>query len=180
MEKTEGAVNQQGTLTEEAQLGWLGGIVDGEGSITVLITNRASENHNGFNLGPRICITNSNMLIIERAIEILKNHNVGAYVYNNKEPKKTPTRHPCKTITVCGWKRVHTALAVIIPYLVGKQQQARWLLELCESRLNRGVKVGKNIPYSEHEKELTDAIRTSNRTPQRLYASPVWPKTVMI
>jgi hypothetical protein len=169
MEQPNSAENRQGTLTRDAQLGWLGGVIDGEGSITVLVTDRSGSKRNTFQISPRVIIANTNAALLDAATRIIKESDLAVYRYDAVVTERT--RHQLYHLVVLGWKRVSRFLDVVAPYLVAKRGQAELLRELCQSRLNRGMAAGKNLPYTAREMEIVHLLHKANGTPQRAYAN---------
>jgi hypothetical protein len=142
--------NQQVTALE---LGWLGGIIDGEGSM--LLNHRGGERRN--NLVPSFQVTNTDFEIVERIVYILKRmcvpHHVAMY------DRQTTNRRAYKLITVSGAKRVMKLLPQIVPVLTGeKRKKAELLREYCESRLSDW----HAAPFTDRQIKIYHEIRDLN------------------
>jgi len=135
------ADNQQARLCE---LSWLGGIIDGEGCVTV---RKSTTGPYG---GPLVSISNTDKLIISKVVYLFNKHHIAYHVRHiaAKAPRKAK-----KEISVSGFKRVPRLLALIEPYLISKQQRAILLRTFCTSRLKAG-----KVPYSDYEKDLCEQI----------------------
>ncbi len=155
----------------EAELGWLGGLWDGEGSITVF---RRQEKGN-WKYCPVICVTNCDVNIIQKAVELLDRVGIRLHVF---ERESENVKH--KNGINAGTRKlehVKKFTQMMIPYLVGKKSQAILTLRFVERRLNN-----KRTHVDESEKlelnRLSDEIRILNRkgqnvmNPQRLHAEP--------
>jgi hypothetical protein len=124
MQESDSGVNRQATVTE-IEKGWLAGIIDGEGCIHIDIDTKGGSH-------PYITVTNTNILIIEKVADIWKRLGVGCRVYRfqNKPPRAVKIN-----AMVFGFKRLKPALTAIMPYLVGKKDEALLLYRFVESRL---------------------------------------------
>lgn len=115
--------NEVGASYEENfthDLAWLGGIIDGEGCIYITKKYR-----------PAIMISNTNIDIINKCVDIIQKIGIitNKIVEENRKEKKQKTAY---SITVGNRQDVYILLSYIIPYLVGKRQQANTLKEyLC-------------------------------------------------
>lgn len=136
MEQRANAANQQARLCE---LSWLGGIIDGEGCITV--DKKAQEC-----VHPLITIVNTDKRITDKVIQIFTAYGVAFYV--REHPAKGNWKAKIE-IVVAGFKRVDRFLRVIRPYLVSKAERADKILLLCEMRVN-----ARRAPYTDAEKNL--------------------------
>ncbi|MCK9570344.1 hypothetical protein M0R72_15465 [Candidatus Pacearchaeota archaeon] len=145
MEQFSNADNQQASLCD---LSWLGGIMDGEGCIT--IDKRSAKNRKQANVSPAITIVNTDTKIIDKVLQILKKYDI-AYYYRVHPPKGNWKRK--LEILIVGYKRVSRFIPVILPYLVGKYQRAVLIQQLCESRMQKPYR-----EYSEVEKEICRKI----------------------
>ena len=135
---------------QERLLSWLGGFIDGEGRFGIYHyrNGRVMLHH------PVIDIVNTNPLDIDKAVGIIR-----TYTGANIDVKNTKGRVlPCWSIRVVGYKRNRTLLPIIIPYLHGKQEEAKLVLEFCFSPDNFDIRED----YKARLKLL--------KNPQRLYA----------
>jgi len=123
MQKSNSAVNQQETVSE-VEKGWLAGIIDGEGCIHIDLDPKGGSH-------PYLTITNSNKLIIEKVVSIWHRLGVGCRVQTRANYRKNPVQD----VQVIGFKRLQPALIAIMPYLIGKANEALLLYRFVESRL---------------------------------------------
>lgn len=161
MEKRIGADNQQASLCE---LSWLGGIVDGEGCITV--DKKAQEC-----VAPMITIVNTELVLMEKVASVLMKH--GIAFYRRDHPAKGNWKAKIEFV-IAGFKRVRRFLEVVRPYLVSKAKKADLLQAFCNVRL-----AANRAPYSDRDKNLCHEIWALNgrgtnhwqdtQKPQRLY-----------
>jgi len=170
---------QQGRFNE---LSWLGGIVDGEGSVLL-----SKDIHRKFKcVHPRMTITNTEPKMINKIIEILKKYYIPHHI-RMRSPKKGQSIKrlgkpylPLTEIRIEGFRRLKKFLPLIKSYLISKREKADLLEEFIDSRLS---KLGNPIPYNEKEKNLCLKIWRLNgnysihlnefkENPQRLNAEP--------
>ncbi len=140
MERSMNAENQQASLCE---LSWLGGIIDGEGCITI-----DKKAHNCVH--PVITIVNTDPLITDKVSEILAKHGMAVYV--RVHPAKGNWKQKIEMV-ISGYMRVSKFLPLIRPYLVSKAARADLVLELCNNRL-----AARKAPYSQDDKELCKQV----------------------
>jgi hypothetical protein len=123
--------NQQVTPFE---LGWLVGIIDGEGSVGISKRNRQGAAKLGFTLKPHIQISNSDLELIAKAADILKRLGVAFHVSNHTGIGR---RRNHQTIVIAGLKRVSKALPIFAPHLTNRKAiAARYVQEFINSRLS--------------------------------------------
>ena len=98
----------------EVDLSWLAGIIDGEGHIGIISNKR-----NGCKdvLTPVVTITNSNVLILQKCLEILEKIDVKYYYHS---PRNSINR-PLMRIRVSSRKSLQTLSDKIKPFLEGKK-----------------------------------------------------------
>lgn len=159
---------------QESLLWWLGGIIDGEGCITI-IHHRLHLNttREGLLFQPVIIITNTDKLLIETSQNILRNSDIPFYTsyYERKEKRKEKW-----LIRILGLKRVSKALTILTPYIISKKEIAKSVKRFCDLRLTRPLEVtsygGKTKPmYSDEEFDVISRVaEMHNRNPQRLHA----------
>jgi hypothetical protein len=143
--------NQQQSL--DLKLSWLGGIIDGEGMVTLI--KRDYKTQNGF--APRISIVNTDLKIINEVSEICNCLNL-AYYIQKKEGKGTwKTKYE---LLFGGIKRCNKFLPYIIPFLIAKKEKAELLKEYCNIRLSLPIR----SPIGNREKEIALQIRKGHTT----------------
>lgn len=146
--------NQQENLRRE-RLAWLGGILDGEGTLTIIEKRRKTKI--GSIYQPTISMVNTDEKIIERCVEIFKENGIPHWVHFYDKTKKWKRRW---RIEVGGLKRVARTLPIITEFLVGKREQADILKEFCELRLNQ---LGQHNRYTDYELRLVSLVKMLNR-----------------
>lgn len=131
----------------EREIGYIAGLVDGEGTITVEWVN----NH-GYPRGirPTLIISNTDKELLLKCQKLIGGH---IYVHNNK-----PNRKICYTLQVLSIGQVLSILELILPELVTKKERARLLLEFCKNRAKQYSK----SPYSTNELRIAKEIKELN------------------
>jgi len=152
MRQSASADNQQATVSE-TEKGWLAGIIDGEGCIHIDINPRGGAH-------PYLTVTNSNEIIIEKVLDIWHRLGIGARVQTRHKD-----RNPVKDVQVIGFKRLKPALVAIMPYLVGKTDEALLLYRFVESRLSLD---SNHLPngergYSSEELEIVKVLKEQKK-----------------
>jgi hypothetical protein len=143
--------NQQESSTQDLiDLGWLGGIFDGEGTITITIRGRKNQTDL---LTPRITVANTDKIIIDKITQIYKKYNIPYWIsyYKSKGNWKESWR-----VEITGIKRSLKILPILKKYLVAKKDLADDVLSWCESRKND---FGKRTFYSDKDLEIVKKIK---------------------
>lgn len=156
--------NQQQTVSD-LEVGWLAGIIEGEGTIGLQIHKRKGRNQQ-MRVTPRVIISNTDKEIIEKCVNILDGIGVGKWVHmtraNNKkvsslfalngaDGKRYRDMHQ---IQIDGFKRLRLLLPAIRPALFGeKRHRADILLRLISNRMAKCKESEKasNISYDEED-----------------------------
>ena len=140
----------------EARLGWLGGIIDGEGTITATSNKRSKRQKNPFGqIQPKITMWNTDNNLIEEYMSILDEIGTTYYVFTQKPRANNLGKKVCFRVEIHGLKRMVKVLPTIIPYLIAKKQKGIDLLLFCESRLA----TPPNTPYSDMEISIVNRVR---------------------
>ncbi len=165
--------NQQATLTTE-DLAWLGGIIDGEGCISLSVRTRKSTiNGSNKNYRPWIVISNSDPFTINECHRILNLAGIGHWItWRNPSGKDRRSKRMMGMVEVTGYKRVQTALGKLTRFIRAKNDQAKTLSEYIEYRLSL-PRIGSydqvddgyyNRIKALKQKEAPETIRGSNLT----------------
>ncbi len=159
--------NQQAKI--EKQLSWLGGIIDGEGSIMILKQNikwkRGDTKVSDIFLRPAIKISNTDKEGLQTIMEILDKQEL---------PYHISWRHPKKAykeswmITVAGIKRCISWYQILKDYVVWKKGELQTLMDFCQSRLEREREFSpgfnSHARYPKYnDRELADLQKLSGR-----------------
>jgi len=145
--------NQQRSL--EQRLCWLGGIIDGEGTITLDAKYSNSSRQNNYHYRPSIKITNTDELIIN---EIKAIYDELQFPYYESVRAAKENQRAAVTLKIEGIKRVGKVLSVIIPYLVGKHLVATSVAEFIVDRLSSPHK----SPMTDDQENLVLIIKQLN------------------
>lgn len=137
-------------MTSESELGWLAGIIDGEGTIVLFLG--VGKNGKLRNVSPQIVIGNTEHVMIEKCADIMQKLGVGAHI-SSREPKRpcgvegSKVKSTYKTlhvISVVGYSRSQKLLQAIVPYLItGKKERGEMILRFIEQRGRKMFKDGK-------------------------------------
>jgi hypothetical protein len=107
------------------EMGWLLGIIDGEGCFSMSKGSKGSYNVS-------IKLVNTCPIIIDTICHILTKLQLSFHVYDSH---RTGNQKPAKRIEINGPKRVERALAIFCQYFFAKKFQADTMLEYVQKRL---------------------------------------------
>lgn len=151
-----GHVDNQQATPSEAEIAWLAGIIEGEGSLGLNASKRKDRSSVKIHVVVRIYNTDAG--IISKCVEILKGLNVGHYIQErNLGPtlkingKDYKARDPILEIQVKKFQDAYILLQKIRPWMFGdKHLRASLMLQFLERRLERINKFQGNtrIPYN--------------------------------
>ena len=144
--------NQQATPTE-AEIAWLGGIIEGEGSLAMSIYH-----HNGKarqpKVGLKVIVYNSDAGIMKQVVSILSRLMIGHHIRDRELPPMrkasgdghySPTA-PMLIVTIGKLSAVYDVLKAIRPWLYGdKAARADLMLQFLERRSKKNN--GKRTQY---------------------------------
>jgi len=144
--------NQQATQIE---IGWLAGIVDGEGYLGFQVYKTRRKHQS---ISTELSVTNTDEQIILKAQKIMLKIGVNPYINNSSyKMKNKPTHKNVWKLVVHRLNTVSKVLEVIIPYMTGaKQERAILVLEYCKSRLVNYVPGRHFNPMTEREAQIVD------------------------
>lgn len=146
--------NQQESIETIKELSWLGGIIDGEGTISIVY--HARKNQSPF-ITPVITITNTNRVMIDEIIRIYTKYNIPHWTSHRKAIK---TWSESWEIQIKGLKRCSKSIPKILPYLVNKSPQCKVVNNWINYRLSL---LGKHSDYSEIDFKAVKEIREFNK-----------------
>lgn len=141
----------------ETDLAWLGGIIDGEGSITFQVTKRKTGN---LIIVPFISITNTDDGIINKTMQVLDSIGVGykaSWIIDKNHPQYL---RRCN-IKIDRYARVKGFIPTVYPYLNSiKQHNADVVMEFIEDRENNLFTRGKDgrIVRNKYPKEIVAKV----------------------
>lgn len=136
--------NQHGTPTE-AQLAWLAGIIEGEGSITLNVRRKAWKGWEGIGVDLQIQVVNTDGFIIEEVASILRMI-IGSeprIMERGKIPDRTTTdgtiwrqNRAMMMVGVAKMAHILAVLNAIMPFMIGeKKARARLAKAFIERRM---------------------------------------------
>lgn len=111
--------------------GWLAGIIDGEGTIT-LKKKRRKDNGN-INYIPLTVINNTNLEFLERIKEICGCGTIAQQ--SSSYTKKHPNWNLIYRLEIKGSFNVKTLLKQVYPYLIIKRKHAEIVMRICEENI---------------------------------------------
>lgn len=115
-------------------IGWLAGIVDGEGHIT--LARQVGKTSRGYYYRPMIMVGNTNPVIVSKVLEVTKQIGLPRYVLIKRAWKNEKWAINF-TYQIVGLKRCELFLRTLLPYLSGKQLVAEIVLSYIEYRKQR-------------------------------------------
>ena len=154
--------NPQGTITD-LELGWLAGIIDGEGTIAFSVYSRDDSKPEWVRVKPQVLVTGTEKLVIERAVELMRKLGAGAHFQTReqRDPRgfQSADRYkPLHVATAAGFKRSAAILRVIIPHLFSvKRQKAEMVLSYIDQRLAKTA-VDHKAPHDREDLALVVSI----------------------
>lgn len=167
MENSQEMGNQQVTLVE---LGWLAGIIDGEGYIGLRLDDQKGREFRS--IRPEIHICNTEEIIVLTANDIMKRLGVNGYIRASKGRKGVKDNY---RVTIKRMSQAVILLKAVEPFLIGsKRERANFIIRFCELRLsNPGVRnpnigngkrgAGRIKPYTEEEWTIFEKVGPMSR-----------------
>jgi len=142
-------------------LAYLAGLIDGEGSITILKASAKNELYK-----PRLDICSIHKPFLEEIAGLLETLGVKSFFL--QERTIPPNHSKAYHLIVAGQRRLLKLLPKLLPYLRLKRKQAELVIEYCLSRIQRSHK-GPNPSrgLNQREKEIIAMIRELNRRGRR-------------
>ena len=138
--------NQQAT---QSDIGWLAGIIDGEGHIGLSCQNRKRCSTVKFDMS----IVNTDDALIEKTVRILRALGANPYIRGRIHEKKSWSRNTI--VTVCKMAHIERVLSMTVEHLTGvKKEKAILLLALIRSRKHKN-----RMPYDDYENSLVNRFR---------------------
>ena len=159
--------NQQQTAND-LEIGWLAGILEGEGSICLTISMR-NQRKQMLRVTPKIIFTNSDFELMESVIGILDKAGVGKWVKHTKpnnvstlfklNGKTTKKFKDMMYIYVTGMKRVKRLLDIVTPAMHGeKLERAIRLNQFIARRFEKSVESKKAYNYKYDQEDVDNML----------------------
>ena len=152
-------VNQQGTPSE-AEVAWLGGIIEGEGTLSLSVYSRNEDPRKSrdFKITANVILFNTDAGIIVKACEILDRMNISYYIVEKEQkPMLKPggdgfytSKMPMLRILVKGMDSTLRLTGFLYPWLFGeKKHRCALIIKFLIGRLSKiEARNGyKRIPY---------------------------------
>jgi hypothetical protein len=141
----------------EGRIGWLAGIIDGEGTVSLCRTN--SKRYKNMYLKAILQIANTDIRILQKADQIFREDlGVDPCVVKANRRKGVNINKNWKMgfrLQIHSQRRLAKALPILMPYLVGKREQAEIVLAYC---LRRNVRQ-KHKSYEERSFDAQEYMR---------------------
>jgi hypothetical protein len=144
-------------MANDMEIGWLAGVIDGEGSISISTDKKANRLH------AQVFLTNSNEAMLLKARRIMLGlgvenprlhfHSIGRSKFSYR------SNVPCHRIYVGTASGMKLLLQAILPQLTSKREQAELMLEFLQHRKGRSARVR----FTKRDFEIAAAIREINR-----------------
>lgn len=112
------------------EIGWLSGIVDGEGSIGI---RRCMKKGKYISYTPFIQVTNCDFILLDRIKEILDYYGIDYTFTIRKDDRELKWRNSGH-IAIGNYEGSVRFLKLIMPFLISKKRHAEILLEYCNYR----------------------------------------------
>lgn len=149
------------SISREGDIGWLAGIIDGEGNLQATVQEKkCGATRRGY-FEPKLRITNTDVRMIKKVSEIYVSEGlVFFYAMNHvsRYKNRKDTWRDQLEITISSKGSMAKALRLVLPYLVNKQRYAQLMLDAIEwvqAQPYRGRNsAGSNYTESAEFKEL--------------------------
>jgi hypothetical protein len=147
---SESEIGNQQEIPTEGELGWLTGIIEGEGSITMNVRQKTWKGWQGIGVDVGISICNKDAGIISKCMEIM--HKLGvtphvceghsapirATLKDGTEKVYHNTDRPLLQLQLSRMGSIKLILMTIEPYMIGdKKHRARLIIDFVDRRLAR-------------------------------------------
>lgn len=152
-------VNQQ--AISEREMGWLGGIIDGEGSIGA--QRRFINSDKPKSLLMIMQLTNTSEVMIEKVVNLLDRMGIKHYINSSHLSYVNPNHKDVYHVRIHRVLDMEKFLRLIMPYLVVKRPQAALATRFVKSRLDRRAIQGNPVPYSDDEIDMCRGIIELNK-----------------
>lgn len=145
-----------GNPQERLGLDWVGGIIDGEGCITITSYFKRYNGTNIFTATPIIQITNTNYKLISLVEMVYDREGIRHYICQTQpKAKNTKIRYDIK---IQGLERCREACEILKPYIFVKDEQINLIEEFCNHRLS----LVRNHPQTPESLQMITKIRELN------------------
>lgn len=143
------------SISREADLAWLAGIIDGEGNLSYSVQTKPSGEHKVPNdyFCPKVRITNTDVRMVHKISEIYVDHNLVFFYALNSVKRYKDRKDTWKNqleITISSQGGIKKLLTLVLPFLVNKKRMAELMIETIEwvqSQPYRGVNSRQGMNY---------------------------------
>lgn len=119
---------------EDFELGWLAGIIDGEGYLGITVQNRAKSEKS---VKSEIQIVNTDYEIVNKIVGVLKKLGINPYI--RMRTYKTSSWNDAWNITIGKLSAIILVLSAVADYMTGvKGEKAKIMCQLCKQRIPKG------------------------------------------
>lgn len=147
---------------QSTELAWLAGIIDGEGSIA-LFSNQ--EQSGSWKIKPVVNFVNTDLGIINTALDILYRNDVKPYIVKRHQSKKNKNHKDVIEVKVSSVPEIKKFLELVSPYLKGEKKHKAEILLRYATRRDEKFKLGDRSYDQDDWQDLED-IRSSQTTRQ--------------
>jgi len=159
----------------EYELGYLAGIIDGEGTITLERTGTRRKRTGQMGLSPRIYISNTVYSLIMYCTDLFRKLKINPHIKSQDRGKWKK----CYWLSVQGLSKVGKLLKAVLKYLVCKMVHAFLVLRFIEIRGH--INCAKGSPYGQEELDILKKIRALNhRGPSETEDYDLWYKSAQV
>jgi hypothetical protein len=125
------------SISREADLAWLAGIIDGEGNLDYSVQTKPSGINKVPNdyFCPKVRVTNTDVRMVEKISRIYVDCNIVFFYALNSVKRYKGRKDTWKNqmeISVASKGSIQKLLTLVLPYLVNKQRMAELMLETIE------------------------------------------------
>lgn len=141
---------------QQVDIAWFAGLFDGEGCVS--LGKISYGKRDGQYYHPQAILTNTNVNLMNAAANVLRKAGLPFYIRTYASGRKNTK--PLVTIQIQGIFRCLRFYEWLLPYMVGKRQEAELMLEYLRSRLTQP---GRKAPYTAREHEIFGLLATKKR-----------------
>lgn len=154
---------------------YIAGIIDGEGTISIIRVNKKRRGLHWYILQPTIQVSNTSEELIRwlgEKLDMKVNNRARSLPPAYKGRQRTREEIAiCYVVALFGYK-VYSILKNICPYLIIKRGQCELTMQYIESRMKLADDQ-YNCPYTDEDEQLWLAVRKLNRKPSASYPDVV-------
>ena len=146
---------------DERELYYLGGLIDGEGSIMLVHTGTANGIHPKRPIVPQVKVSNTDPIIVQFLVDMFVKLGAKPWIETRSQRKNWNTAY---TVLVSGIKKTNKVLSVLQHYLLAKRTHAQLVLEFNKIRIeNReGLHYYLGYPYGDEELRIFEQLKILN------------------